>query len=53
MTDNAPRTNNAPQDDKFARESFTWRRMTGWQLWGVSLFAVAVLLGLLVYSGSM
>jgi hypothetical protein len=45
--------NNAPRDDRFARESFTWRRMTQAQLWGVSLFGIAVLLGLLIYSTSM
>jgi hypothetical protein len=47
------RTNNAPRDDRFARESFSWRRMTQAQLWGVSLFGIAVLLGLLIYSTSM
>jgi hypothetical protein len=46
-------TNNAPRDDRFARESFTWRRMTQWQLWGVSLFGIAVLIGLVLYSTSM
>lgn len=41
-----------PPDDKYARESFGWRRMTSGQLWGVSIFGIAVLLGLLIYSAS-
>ncbi|GAB4356029.1 MAG: hypothetical protein Kow00114_06690 [Kiloniellaceae bacterium] len=29
--------------EKYARESFSFRRMKGWQLWGVTAVAVVVL----------
>jgi hypothetical protein len=44
-----PREPGVP-DDKYARESFTFRRMKSWQLWGVSSFAAVVLVVVLAYS---
>lgn len=33
-----------PRDqEKYARESFSFRRMKSWQLWGVTVVAVVVL----------
>jgi hypothetical protein len=37
-------------DDKYARESFTFRRMKGWQLWSITVVSVAVVVGVLVYA---
>jgi hypothetical protein len=48
MAENIPH-----QDDRFARESFSFRRMKQWQLWGVSLFAVVVVVLALIWSTSM
>lgn len=31
------------EQEKYARESFSFRRMKGWQLWGITVVAVAVL----------
>ncbi len=39
----------ASNDDKFARESFTFRRMTRWQVWAMAIVAIAVLIILLGY----
>lgn len=39
-------------DDKYARESFTFRRMKGWQLWSITVVAVAVLVAVLVYAAA-
>lgn len=36
-------------DDKYARESFTFRRMKNWQLWGITLFAAAVVVAVVSY----
>jgi hypothetical protein len=40
-------TNRLPDDDKYARESFTFRRMKPAQIWAIGIVAVAVLLVLL------
>lgn len=36
-------------DDKYARESFSFRRMKGWQLWGITAFAVAAVVVVISY----
>lgn len=36
--------------DSYARESFTWRRMRRWQLWGITLVCIALIAGLLAYN---
>jgi hypothetical protein len=41
---------NVQHDDKFARESFTFRRMAPWQLWGISLASVAIVVAGLLYA---
>ena len=33
-----------PRDDRYARESFTWRRMKGWQVWTMSGIVVVLIL---------
>lgn len=38
------------KNDDFARESFSMRRMKSWQIWGITIAAVAVLLVLLVFN---
>lgn len=38
-----------PQDDKYARESFSFRTMKRWQLWGITLVAAAVVVALVAY----
>jgi hypothetical protein len=35
--------------DPYARDSFAWRRMRGWQLWGVTLVCIGLIVGLLSY----
>lgn len=40
------------RDDKFARESFGWRRMTPWQLWSITIASAAVVIALLAYGMS-
>ena len=35
-------------DDKFARESFTWRRMRPWQIWTMAAVVAGLLLGALI-----
>lgn len=35
--------------EKYARESFSFRRMKGWQLWGITAAAVVVMVVLLSY----
>lgn len=45
--------NASNRDDKFARESFTFRRMTPWQLWSISIAAAAVVIVLLIYAISL
>lgn len=37
-------------DDQFARQSFSFRRMTPWQLWSISIAAAIVVIGLVAYS---
>lgn len=37
-------------DDQFARQSFSFRRMTSWQLWSLSIASVIVVIGLVAYS---
>jgi hypothetical protein len=40
-----------PEDpERYARESFSFRRMKGWQLWGISLAAIVIVLILLAYA---
>lgn len=40
----------APQsDDRYARDSFTFRQMKPWQLWLISLAAVLIILAMLVW----
>lgn len=36
-------------DDKYARESFSFRRMKGWQLWGITVAAVVVVVAVVWY----
>jgi hypothetical protein len=36
-------TNRMPDDDKYARQSFTFRRMKPAQIWAIGIVAVAVL----------
>ena len=35
-------------DDQFARESFTMRRMEPWQIWAVGIFAVVAAIAMLI-----
>lgn len=35
--------------DSYARESFTWRRMRGWQLWGITIVCIVLIAGILAY----
>jgi hypothetical protein len=35
--------------EKYARESFSFRRMKGWQLWGITAAAVVVVVVVLSY----
>ncbi|MGF1630571.1 MAG: hypothetical protein ACFCUT_13950 [Kiloniellaceae bacterium] len=37
-------------DDKYARESFSFRRMRGWQLWSITVVSAAVIVGMLIYA---
>lgn len=37
-------------EDRFARDSFSMRGMTRWQLWGITAAAVIVVLLLLAYA---
>lgn len=37
-------------DDPYARESFGMRRMTRGQVWAITIVAIVVVAGLLVYS---
>ena len=39
-------------DDIYARESFTFRRMTRAQLWATTIVAVAVVIAAIVYAAS-
>lgn len=41
------------RDDKFARESFTFRRMTAWQVWSISIAAAVVFIVALAYAMSL
>lgn len=38
-----------PQDDKYARESFSFRSMKRWQLWGITLAAAVVVVAAVSY----
>lgn len=38
-------------EDPYARDSFTLRRMTRGQVWAITVVAVLVVIGLLVYVG--
>lgn len=46
MSDNDSQTN----DDTYARQSFTFRRMKRWQLWSITVAAVAIVIALLLYT---
>jgi len=35
--------------ERYARESFSFRRMKGWQLWGITVVAVVVVAVVLSY----
>jgi hypothetical protein len=35
--------------EKYARESFSFRNMTKWQLWSITIVAVALLIAVAVY----
>lgn len=37
-----------PPDDRFARESFSWRRMKPWQIWTM-VAVIVILLILLIF----
>jgi hypothetical protein len=37
-------------DDRFARESFTFRRMRPWQIWALTLVVVLLAIGLIAYA---
>jgi hypothetical protein len=37
-------------DDKYARESFTFRRMKPWQTWGITIAAIVILLLVIAYA---
>jgi hypothetical protein len=39
-----------PNDDDFARDSFTMRRMKPWQLWGITIAAAALGVAMLIYN---
>ncbi len=39
-----------PDDDTYARESFTFRRMTRGQVWALTTIVVVVLAGVVVYA---
>lgn len=42
-----------PGRDREAAGAFTFRPMMRWQVWAISIAALAVLIGLLAYSGSL
>lgn len=42
--------NQQNRDDPYARDSFSMRRMTRWQLWAITIVAIVVVVALLVYS---
>ncbi len=37
-------------DDSYARDSFSMRRMTRWQVWAITIVAIVIVVGLVVYS---
>jgi hypothetical protein len=37
-------------DDRYARQSFSFRGMKAWQVWGVTAVSAAIVVALLVYS---
>ena len=39
-------------DDKYARESFTFRAMKRWQIWSLAAAAIAILAVMLIYNGA-
>ena len=39
----------ARDPEKYARESFSFRTMKRWQLWGISLLAAVVVVGAVAY----
>lgn len=39
-----------PDNDDFARDSFTFRRMKTWQLWGITIAAVVLVVAMLIYN---
>ena len=36
-------------DDTYARESFSMRRMKGWQVWSITVVSALIVIGLLIY----
>lgn len=43
-------TDRPPPDDRYARESFTWRRMQPWQYWTMTIvFIILVLLAIFLW----
>jgi hypothetical protein len=37
-------------DDTYARQSFTFRRMKRWQLWSITVAGAAIVIALLLYA---
>ncbi|EHK57141.1 hypothetical protein [Allomesorhizobium alhagi] len=42
--------NNRDDPDRFARESFTFRRMRSWQLWSLLIVIALLVIGLLFWA---
>lgn len=36
-------------EDRYAQESFTWRRMKPWQIWTLAIAAVALVVAGVIY----
>ena len=55
MSSNQPFHEEHPvaRGDKFARESFTFRRMAPWQLWSISIACAAVVVAAVIYAVSL
>ena len=52
MLESKPQFSNIPttvdDPEEYARESFTWRRMTLWQLWSITLASVGMFIAAIV-----
>lgn len=44
--------NQTKQDDPYARDSFSMRRMTRGQVWAITIVAIVIVVALVVYSYS-